>query len=112
MVRLTLFIITLLLAVDATQPSEPWLVAIAVLSGIGMLSMRGELPRGGNIAIFVISLLLLTDSIDWSDGWFIAMAVLSGLALLARPVQRIERVRRWRRRWREWFGEDWPFGWE
>jgi hypothetical protein len=40
------------------------------------------------------------------------MAVLSGLALVARPVQRIERVRRWRRRWREWFGEDWPFGWE
>lgn len=112
MVRLTLFIVTLLLAVDATQPSNPWLVTIAVLSGIVMLSMRHELQRGASIAIFVISLLLLTDSIDWNDGWFIAMAVLSGLMLAARPIQRIERVRRWRRRWREWMGDDWPFGWD
>ncbi len=112
MIRLTLFISALLLAVDATQLSDPWLVAIAVLSGIAMLTTRGELPRGANIAIFVISLLLLTESIDWSDGWFIAMAVLSGLALFARPVQRLDRVRRWRRRWREWFGDDWPFGWD
>ncbi len=112
MIRLTLFISALLLAVDATQPSDPWLVAIAVLSGIAMLTTRGELPRGANIAIFVISLLLLTESIDWNDGWFIAMAVLSGFALFARPVQRLDRVGRWRRRWREWFGDDWPFGWD
>lgn len=112
MIRLTLFIVTLLLAADATQPSDPWLVTIAVLSGIAMVSARNELQRGPSIAIFVISLLLLTDSIDWSDGWFIAMAALSGLILLARPLHRVEHVRRWRRRWREWMGDDWPLGWD
>lgn len=112
MIRLTLFIVTLLLAANAAQPSDPWLVTIAVLSGVTMLSMRTELQRAASIAIFVISLLLLTGSIDWNDGWFIAMAVLSGLMLLARPVQRIERVRRWRQRWREWMGDDWPIGWD
>ena len=34
MIRLTIFIIALLLAVQAVAPDPPWLVTLAVLSGI------------------------------------------------------------------------------
>lgn len=34
--RLTIFIIALLLAVSAIEPSGPWLVALAVLSGVSL----------------------------------------------------------------------------
>lgn len=37
MCRLTIFIIALLLAVGAIEPSAPWFVALAVLSGLALL---------------------------------------------------------------------------
>jgi len=40
MIRLTVFIIALLLAVEALEPTAPWLITLAVLTGI-------ELFRGG-----------------------------------------------------------------
>lgn len=46
MIRLTVFIIALLLAVDAIEPEAPWLVTLAVLSGIELFAARrGWLPR-------------------------------------------------------------------
>ncbi len=40
MIRLTIFIIALLLAVEALEPTAPWLITLSVLAGI-------ELFRGG-----------------------------------------------------------------
>ncbi len=40
MIRLTIFVIAVLLAVEALEPNAPWLITLAVLSGI-------ELFRGG-----------------------------------------------------------------
>lgn len=111
MVRLTLFIITLILATGAGEPSGPWLVTIAVLSGLTMLGQREH--HATSIGVFVISLLLLTHTIDEHRGWLIAMAVLAGLGLLLRRAERVERLRRVRRRWREWSGsERWWWDWD
>lgn len=40
MIRLTIFIIALLLAVEAIEPEPPWLVTLAVLSGIEAFRLR------------------------------------------------------------------------
>jgi hypothetical protein len=40
MLRLTIFIIALLLAVSAIEPKPPWLVTLAVLSGIELVRWR------------------------------------------------------------------------
>ena len=37
MIRLTIFIIALLLAIEAIEATAPWLVTLAVLSGIELL---------------------------------------------------------------------------
>ena len=37
MIRLTVFIIALLLAVEAIEATSPWLITLAVLSGIELL---------------------------------------------------------------------------
>ena len=37
MIRLTIFIIALLLAVEAIDPDAPWLITLAVLSGIELV---------------------------------------------------------------------------
>ena len=44
MIRLTIFVIALLLVIDAIEPSGPWLVTLAVLSGIELVRRR---PFGG-----------------------------------------------------------------
>ena len=44
MIRLTIFIIALLLAIEALEPTPPWLVTLAVLSGIELVRWR---PWGG-----------------------------------------------------------------
>lgn len=40
MIRLTIFIIALLLAVEAIEATPPWLVTLAVLSGIELFRWR------------------------------------------------------------------------
>ena len=50
MIALTIFVIALLLAIDALEPTAPWLVTLAVLSGlelfrIGPLRGRWRLRR-------------------------------------------------------------------
>ena len=41
MIRLTIFIIALLLAIGTVDPTGPWLVTLAVLSGMELLRFRG-----------------------------------------------------------------------
>jgi hypothetical protein len=40
MIRLTIFIIALLLAIGAMAPTGPWLVTLAVLAGIELVRWR------------------------------------------------------------------------
>ncbi len=40
MIRLTIFIVALLLAIEALEPTAPWLVTLAVLSGIELVRWR------------------------------------------------------------------------
>jgi hypothetical protein len=40
MIRLTIFIIALLLAIEAIEADPPWLVTLAVLSGIELFRWR------------------------------------------------------------------------
>ena len=39
MIRLTIFIVALLLAIEALEPTAPWLVTLAVLSGIELFRL-------------------------------------------------------------------------
>jgi len=45
--RLTIFVIALLLAVGAIEPTGAWLVTLAVLSGIELVHRRPFRWRGG-----------------------------------------------------------------
>ena len=47
MIRLTIFIIALLLAIGAMAPTGPWLVTLAILAGIELVRWRrpGRLLR-------------------------------------------------------------------
>ena len=42
MIRLALFIIALLLAVGALEPTDAWLITVAVLAGVGLLFSGGK----------------------------------------------------------------------
>ena len=111
----TAFIISLLLAVDAMEPTGPWLVTITVLTGLEALRPRlwwslsiRDVWFAVGLAAFIIALLLTAGRLETSDeGWLIALAALTGvLAFVPR------RLRSWRRRrWsRAWAGADWPDG--
>lgn len=104
-VRLTIFVIALLLAVSAIQPTGPWLVALAVLAGLW--------PWGPiRLTVFIISLLLAAGAMEATEPWLVTLAVLAGLALF------------WERRGRkfglpglpsprDWYGRRWSeeFDW-
>jgi hypothetical protein len=119
MIRITLFIIALLLVVDAIQPSSAWLVTLTVLSGIEAFRFRHwfwGVPAVLPMTVFVISLLLAVEAVDVTDGWLVALAVLTGLDML-RP-RHFWRRKWWRRReWRmrrmrrAWAGPDWDDDW-
>lgn len=110
MIRLTLFIATLLLATGAAQAGGPWLVAIAVLAGLTMFGHRER--HAASIAVFVIALLLLTDTVERQDGWLIAIASISGVGLLLRQTDQFGRVRRLRQRLLEGAGGDSRWWWD
>jgi len=109
-IRLALFIATLLLATGASEPSGSWLVAIAVLSGLTMFGHRER--HAASIAVFVIALLLLTNTVERESGWLVALAALSGLGLLLRQADRVGSVRRLRRRWLDRTQSDLRWWWD
>lgn len=50
MIRLAIFVIALLLAVGAVDPTKALLITLAVLAGIELLRFRFHLPRFGRRA--------------------------------------------------------------
>ncbi len=121
MTALAAFIIALLLAVEALEPTGGWLVALTVLAGIeafrprrslGRL-FRGRWPNVIALSAFIIALLLTIGTIETTDSWLIALAVLTAIqAFRPRWSGRWRRFRptrkpliRWRRR--AWAGSSW-----
>jgi hypothetical protein len=112
----TSFIIALLLTVDAMEPTGPWLVALAVLTGLDALRPRwswsfslNELFFAGRLAAFVIALLLAAGGLDPADEeWLVALTVLTGILAFVPRRMRWWRYRRWSRAWAsgDW-DEDW-----
>ena len=103
----TAFIISLLLAVDAIEPSGSWLVTVTVLTGLTVFPLRwwyswsfDQLWSAVGLAAFIIALLLTTGTLDSADeGWLIALTVLTGImAFVPRPTPW------WRWRSRYWWG--------
>jgi hypothetical protein len=117
MIALAVFVVALLLAIEALEPTGGWLVTLAVLSGIGMFNggglglIRLWMPaslgrhnwRAVAITVFVISLLLAIGTIDPEPPWLVTVAVLSGI--LAFVPRRSGRV--WLRRRHAWAGASW-----
>jgi hypothetical protein len=112
----TAFIISLLLAVEAIEPSASWLVTVTVLTGIEAFRPRWWLSNlfdglwfGVGLAAFIIALLLTTGTLDSADeGWLIALTVLTGVMTF---VRRPTRWWRWQSRYwwgsRAWAGDGW-----
>jgi hypothetical protein len=101
MIRLTLFIIALLLVVDVIQPSGPWWVTMAVLSGIETFRLRYwffGVPSPLSLTIFIVTLIFAVGAAEATDAWLVALAVLTGVEAF--------RPRHFGRRWWGW-GWDW-----
>ncbi len=113
MIALTVFIISLLLAVEALEPAAPWLVTLAVLSGVEALRPRRSLPRllKGSwpeviaLSVFIIALLLAIEALEPTAPWLVALAVLSGIQAF-RPRWFSGR-RPFRRHMRAWAATTW-----
>jgi len=127
---LAAFIIALLLLAGTVEPTQGWLIALTVLSGIAALRPRFWLlpfdlrpALDARLVTFVIAVLLLAGAIDATRDWLIALSVLAGLGafmprlffgwLHERPRRRWRGVRwhdvrvafdddREDRRWRRW----------
>ncbi len=66
MIRLTIFIIALLLAIEAIEATAPWLVTLAVLSGIELLRIGpfGRRPwRGRRLRAWI------RGPWGWDEDW-------------------------------------------
>lgn len=120
MIALAVFVIALLLAIEALEPTGGWLVTLAVLSGVDVFSggtLGGRIPIrpwvpfwiGGQhrwtigLTLFIIALLLAIDAIEPDPPWLVTLAVLSGIQTFF-PRRS---GRRWSRRLRGWAGASW-----
>jgi hypothetical protein len=73
-IRLTAFIISVLLATEEITPQWEWFAAVAVL---GFLSVRDIY----GVALIVLASLLAFEVVDPEQAWLIVMSVLSGLGV-------------------------------
>lgn len=103
--RLAAFVIALLLLAGSVDPTRGWLIALAVLTGLGALR-----PRFGNIlavrpavdlrlASFVLAVLLLAGTVDPTREWLVALSVVTGLAAFMPRILGIDAFGGGRGRW-------------
>ncbi len=85
--RLITFIIALLLLAGTVDPTQGWLIALTVMSGLAAVRWRSWRPFSFRPAIdlrlatFVLAVLLLAGTIDPTKDWLIALSIVSGLAM-------------------------------
>ncbi len=108
--RLAAFIIALLLLGGAIDPTQGWLIALVVVTGLGMFRWRWYYAHpvvDVGLASFIIAVLLLAGTIDPTKDWLIGLSIATGLAMVMRPGMLIDpfgfNERAWRRRERRWW---------
>jgi hypothetical protein len=107
--RLGAFIVALLLLAGTVDPTQGWLIALTVITGIAV--MRPRFGRGLSIrpaidvrlAAFVLSVLLLAGTIEPTKDWLIGLTIATGIAMVAPKIISVdlwgERERRRERFW-------------
>ena len=109
--RLAAFILALLLLGGAIDPTQGWLIALVVVTGLGMFRWRwwyGYPVIDIGLASFVIAVLLLAGTIEPTKDWLIGLSIATGLAMVMKPGMLIDpfgfNERAWRRERRWWWG--------
>jgi hypothetical protein len=107
--RLGAFIVALLLLAGSVDPTQGWLIALTVITGIAV--MRPRFGRSLSIrpaidlrlAAFVLSVLLLAGTIEPTKDWLIGLTIATGIAMVAPKIISVdlwgERERRRERFW-------------
>jgi hypothetical protein len=117
--RALAFIISLLLLAGTVDPTQGWLIALVVVTGLAALRLRFvpwlrvrpaiDLRLGS----FVLAVLLLAGAVDTSKEWLIGLTVLTGFAMICPRLISIPidaRDRAWRD-WRNGWDRDWEWEW-
>lgn len=126
--RIAACIVALLLLAGSVEPTRGWLIALTVLTGLGMLRLRPWRPfaftphADVRMASFVLAALLLAGTVEANRDWLIVTAAVTGVAAFFPRIVALdlfgqrERDRRddtWaraRHRWDwqwDWTGDDW-----
>jgi len=117
--RLAAFVISLLLLAGTVDPTQGWLIALVVVTGIAALRPRLAPPWslrpaiGLRLASFVLAVLLLAGTVDASREWLIALTAVSGFAMIWPRLISVPLYEERRRRWPDWRGGwDWDWEWD
>ena len=124
--RLSAFILAVLMLAGSVDPTRGWLITLVVVTGLAAFRLPGLRPvLDVRLASFVLAVLLLAGTIDPTRGVLIALVAVSGVALLMPRWLRIDlfgfdaprrrhRRRHWRRSFEGWSdnaNREWD-GWE
>ncbi|HXK33099.1 MAG TPA: hypothetical protein VNM91_03685 [Dehalococcoidia bacterium] len=126
--RIAAVIVALLLLAGGVDATRGWLIALTVLTGLGMLRLRPWRPLAFTphvdvrMASFVLASLLLAGTVEANRDWLIVMAAVTGVAAFCPRIVALDRFgqrdrgrrrdkwRRGRHRWDwqwDWTGDDW-----
>lgn len=116
--RLLAFIISVMLLAGWVDPTQGWLIALSVVTGLAAVRFRFWSPLhlrpalDFRMAAFVFAVLLLSGTVDATRDWLIATTVVTGIAMVAPRLISLEPRRRaweiycWPRA--DWNAEGWP----
>lgn len=111
--RLLPFIISLLLLAGTVDPTQGWLIALTVVTGIVVfrpgfsdgLSLRPAVDV--RLAAFLLAVLMLAGVVDTNRDWLIGLTIVTGVAMIMPRIIHIDLFGDDERRSRDWFG--WPW---
>jgi hypothetical protein len=110
--RLLAFIISLLLLAGTVDPTDGWLIALAVVTGIAVfrprfrdgLSIRPAIDL--RLASFVFATLLVAGAIEPTKDWLIGLTFVTGFAMVTPRLIHVDLFGEDERRgwcdWRDW----------
>lgn len=121
--RIAAFIVALLLLAGSVDPTRGWLIALTVLTGLGMLRLRPWRPFAFTphvdvrMASFVLAALLLAGTVEANRDWFIVTAAVTGVAAFFPRIVALDLFgQRERDRWDDTWARarhrwDWQWDW-
>lgn len=94
--RLIAFIISLLLLAGTVDPTQGWLIALTVVTGIAVF--RPRLRQGltlrpavdVRLAAFVLATLMLAGFADTTKDWLIGLTIVTGVAMIMPRIVHID----------------------